>query len=117
LSQDFTKQIIAWTKKIARAEKAAIKNLNIIITDDKYLKKLNRTYFRKNSPTNVIAFPMEEVSEIYVSYEQAKNNRELCYYIVHGLLHILGYEHTNERETNAMDNRCLLYLEAMALDR
>ena len=49
---------------------------------------------------------MDKVSEIYVSGEKAKNNRQLYYYIIHGLLHIIGYEHRNSKENKLMENKC-----------
>jgi rRNA maturation RNase YbeY len=53
---------------------------------------------------------MEEVSEIYVSQERAKDNEELYYYIIHGLLHIIGYDHRNKKEELLMGNKCCEYL-------
>ncbi|MBN2621147.1 rRNA maturation RNAse YbeY [candidate division WOR-3 bacterium] len=90
--------------------------LNIIITNDAHLKNLNKRFLKKNKPTNVIAFPMGEVNEIYVSYDQARTEGELYYFIIHGLLHLLGYEHDSKTDEKAMDKRCREYLNTVFPD-
>lgn len=97
-------------RKVVKKEKAKLDTLNIIITDNTYLKKLNALFFKKNRPTNVISFNMDDVSEIYVSRDKSRSNEELLYYIIHGLLHIIGYEHRNAKEELFMENKCLDYL-------
>ena len=77
-------------EKTLAAEGTIVKTLNIIITNDNYLKALNRRFLKKDKPTNVISFHMEEVSEIYISNDQVSDTNELYYYIIHGLLHIVG---------------------------
>ena len=96
-------------KKVLREEKFKLNKLHIVIERDNYLRKLNKMFFRKDRATNVISFDMEEVSEIYVSYDRVKNHEDLYYYIVHGLLHIIGYDHRNSHERKNMRDRCLHY--------
>ena len=105
--------IVQLVKKISKEEKYKLDMLNIIIADDNYLKKLNKMFLKKNRTTNVISFNMDKVSEIYVSGEKAKNNRQLYYYIIHGLLHIIGYEHRNSKENKLMENKCFRYLSVL----
>jgi len=97
-------------------EKTELKNLNIILTNNNYLKELNRKFLKKDKPTNVISFRMEEVSEIYISYDRVSNTDELYYYIIHGLLHIIGYDHKTKAETKTMESKCLQYLKDAAKD-
>lgn len=96
-------------RRVLKEEKYELQRLNVIIERDSYLRKLNKMFFGKNRPTNVISFDMEEVSEIYISYDKVKNPEDLYYYIVHGLLHIIGYNHRNEKEEKKMKNKCLRY--------
>lgn len=105
--------IVQLVKKISKEEKCKLDVLNIIIADDNYLKKLNKMFLKKNRTTNVISFNMDKVSEIYVSGEKAKNNRQLYYYIIHGLLHIIGYEHRNSKQNKLMENKCFRYLSVL----
>ncbi len=96
---------------MVKGEGFQLANLNIVITDNNYLKKLNKMFFKKNRPTNVISFNMDEVCELYVSRDKVKDTKDLYYYIIHGLLHIIGYDHRNKEEVKIMENKCLKYLE------
>ena len=101
-----------------------IKNplLNVVIVDNKKIREINKEYRNKDSVTDVISFAFEEVKdvnyedvrflgEIYISYERCKEQaseyghtvrREFCYLAVHGLLHLLGYDHMNEEDKKVM---------------
>ncbi len=103
------KRIRTIIKKVLRDEKYKLDNLNIVIESDNYLRKLNKMFFKKDKATNVISFNMEEVSEIYVSHDKVKNREELYYYIVHGLLHIIGYDHRDSHGFKIMRDKCLHY--------
>ena len=96
--------------------------LNIVIVDNKKIQELNKIYRDKDAVTDVISFAFEEsdnlkydnmrfLGEIYISYdkcvEQAKEyghsiEREFCYLAVHGLLHLLGYDHIKEEDKKIM---------------
>ncbi len=96
--------------------------LNIVIVDNKKIQEINKVYRNKDSVTDVISFAFEEsdnleydnmrfLGEIYISYdkcvEQAKEyghsfKREFCYLAVHGLLHLLGYDHIKEEDKKVM---------------
>ncbi len=105
-------------------KKMNVKNplLNIVIVDNKKIQEINKTYRNKDAVTDVISFAFEEVSdveytdvrflgEIYISYERCKEQaeeyghsvkREFCYLAVHGLLHLLGYDHIEEEDKKVM---------------
>jgi len=96
--------------------------LNIVIVDNEKIREINREYRGKDSVTDVISFAFEEVNdvdyedvrflgEIYISYERCKEQardfghsvrREFSYLAVHGLLHLLGYDHMNESDKKVM---------------
>jgi probable rRNA maturation factor len=107
------RKIVKLVKKILKGEGYKLNKLNIIITDNNHLKELNRKFLKKNRSTNVMAFNMDEVSEIYVSGEKVKNNEELYYYITHALLHIIGFEHRNSNENKLMEEKCFQYLSIL----
>ncbi len=95
--------------QIVRSEgKEPFKELNVIIVDDTYMISLNREFLKRNGTTDVIAFPLDDVGEIYVSAEVAAERspedplKELALYIVHGLLHLLGYDHQRPEEDKIM---------------
>ena len=96
--------------------------LNIVIVDKNRIQEINREYRDKDAVTDVISFAFEEVDdleydnirflgEIYICYdrcvEQAKEyghsiKREFCYLAVHGLLHLLGYDHMTTEDKAVM---------------
>lgn len=95
---------------------------NIIIVDNEKIREINKQYRGKDSITDVISFAFEEsddikydnlrfLGEIYISYDKCLEQsiefnhsfeRELCYLSVHGLLHLLGYDHINEEDKKVM---------------
>ena len=105
-------------------KKMNVKNplLNIVIVDNKRIQEINKLYRNKDAVTDVISFAFEEVDdvkykdvrflgEIYISYERCKEQakeyghsikREFCYLAVHGLLHLLGYDHIEEEDKKVM---------------
>jgi len=96
--------------------------LNVVIVDNKKIQEINKEYRGKDAVTDVISFAFEEVNdveydnvrflgEIYISYERCKEQakdfghsvkREFCYLAVHGLLHLLGYDHMVEEDKKVM---------------
>ena len=94
---------------------------NIVIIDDDKIHELNRVYREIDRATDVISFALEDddtvisderiLGDIYISYDhvisQAKEyghseKRELCFLAVHGLLHLLGYDHMNKEDEDKM---------------
>jgi rRNA maturation RNase YbeY len=88
------------------------------------MRRINRTYFGRNSDTDVIAFPYGDdeseagggvlLGDIVVSVHRARVqarewhtdiNREILLYIVHGILHLCGYDDTRPRERKRMEAR------------
>mgnify|MGYP000602974612 CR=1 FL=1 len=99
------KEIIELINRIFKKEKIKTKELNLIICDDKFIKKLNRKFLKRNYPTDVLAFNFDKdfLGEIYVSKDQAlkqakedkvKYTYRLKYLILHGLFHLLSYSHS-----------------------
>jgi probable rRNA maturation factor len=98
------------TRTIVAAEEFTCTCINIIIEKDAYLQKLNKRFFNRNSPTNVIAFDMDDICEIYVSIDQIGCKEDLYYFIIHGLLHLAGYDHKSTKEAVIMKRMCNKYL-------
>ncbi|MFC1514437.1 rRNA maturation RNase YbeY [Candidatus Omnitrophota bacterium] len=84
--------------------------ISFVFTDDRRIRLLNKEYFRKDRPTDVICFDLRDdadpsgcLAEVIISCEQARRNwrifstdlrRELLLYVVHGLLHLFGFKDT-----------------------
>jgi rRNA maturation RNase YbeY len=101
----------AWLKKVAEKEGVKVKNLNYIFCSDNYLHKINMEYLDHDTYTDIITFDNSEdesiiEGDIFISIERVTENSqnlntvfddELKRVIVHGLLHLCGYDdHTPE---------------------
>lgn len=111
ISSRIKEKISTLAEYIINEERATINDLNIIITNDKYMTELNKKFLKINRSTNVLSFHMEEISEIYISYDRVDTPDDLLYYIAHGLLHIIGYDHSRTAESKKMENKCHQYLK------
>lgn len=86
--------------------------LSILLTDDREIHKLNLAYRGKDKPTDVLSFPLDEdaarvqgmLGDVVISLPTAKRQaralkvsprEELLRLLVHGTLHLLGYDHEN----------------------
>lgn len=94
--------------------------VNIIIVDNEEIKKINKEYRNIDNITDVISFALEDIEfktpfrvlgDIYISYDKVKEQalkyehsekRELYFLATHGLLHLLGYDHMNEKDEKIM---------------
>ncbi len=81
-------------------------DLEIELLDDRQITELNEKFFSRPWPTNVISFPQEKddghLGDIVVSVETVRRETEelgysldegAVYYLIHGILHLLGFEH------------------------
>lgn len=105
-------------------------NLNVV--GDLEIKTLNHEYRGKDKPTNVLSFPAYDPSDIYpaeipiplgdiiISHEtirreaaeQDKNpDQHFTHMIIHGLLHLVGYDHENEQDAEKMESLEISILE------
>jgi probable rRNA maturation factor len=99
--------------------------VSVVLADDEYIHQLNRQYRGKDCPTDVLSFALNEgeepevidgpkevlLGDIIISLETATRQaeeyghsleRELSYLTVHGILHLLGYDHMTEDEKKEM---------------
>ncbi len=120
--------------RVLEAEKIASSiEMGLLITDSQTIQKLNRIYRGEDKPTDVLAFQMtpgmnqelelpfvsapdgiKHLGEVVISYQEAVKQaqeqghgvtRELAFLIVHGILHLLGYDHELPEEERKMRDR------------
>ena len=119
-------------RQVLKAEEVAHPyEVSMVFTDSETVQQLNRDYRGMDEPTDVLAFymlpqgegndsfalPPDEVTrlgEVIISYPQAMEQareqghspeRELALLIVHGILHLLGYDHEKPEEEDEMRKR------------
>lgn len=103
---------IALERFLRRLMRRAKKNLDLSIAfvDRRQMQRLNHLYRRHNRPTDVLSF--EDLNEIIICSEvaqrQAKlsrwsSEREIKFLLVHGLLHLLGFDHQTKAQKIKMD--------------
>ena len=90
--------------------------LSIVLVDNSRIKELNKQYFNSDEVTDVISFPLSNnknslSGEVIVSVETAVDTAgkrnisvegEIVLYILHGILHLLGYDDGNEGDARVM---------------
>lgn len=93
--------------------------VSLLLTSDEIIKELNNQYRNKDKPTDVLSFPMEDklmLGDIAISIDTAKKQaeereialeREVAFLFIHGLLHLLGYDH----ETSIEDEKEMFELQ------
>ena len=116
------------------------REISVLLTDDKFMTGLNRDYRNKDQPTNVLSFsnfgkgielpelPEEETliyGDVVVSFETVKNEAEsegktleghLSHMIIHGVLHLLGYDHEEASEAEKMEAIEIQILGSLGFD-
>lgn len=84
---------------------------SVLLVSDAQIKKLNKTYCKKNHPTDVLSF---DTGDIIISTETAKRNakiynntleKELALYVIHGILHLIGYDDTSKSKAKIMQQK------------
>lgn len=113
--------------------------VSVIISNEKYIQKVNSEYRNIDKVTDVLSFPMFEKNEI----EEAKNNpevlgdiivcipkveeqakeynhsfnREFAYMLVHGFYHLMGYDHIEDEDKKEMRAKEEVILEKLKIER
>ena len=115
-------------KKIAQAILALVgqadAELSLALIGNPEMQRLNAKYRRRNYPTDVLSFPIEErfssthrqLGDVVISVERAReqakerdrtHDEEMVTLLIHGIVHLLGYDH----ERSARDARVMKQLE------
>lgn len=96
--------------------------LSLLIVDNDEIQQINRDYLERDRPTNVISFAMQEgegggvqpqlLGDVVISAERAAEDaqeagipleHELVFLLLHGILHLLGYDHEHGTEDQALE--------------
>ena len=124
-------------ENICKDESLGDGEFNIIIVDNKKIQELNKEYRNIDKVTDVISFALEDdetykldnyrmLGDIYICIEKAYSQaeeyghsfkRELSFLAVHGLLHLLGYDHMTKEEEEIMFSKQEEVLNRYGIER
>ena len=94
--------------------------LSIVLLDSEKIREINQKYRQKNQETDVLSFSYAERGEIVLAPGVIKKEaqelglsfqEELIKRLIHGLLHLSGYDHQEEEEANLMETKQDYYLK------
>jgi len=110
---------------IIRREGYKAGEINIIFISDKTILNLNKKFLGRNYPTDILVFSDSVrnlvTGEVYISIERVKENstiysegnfeHELRRIIIHGILHLIGYDDRTKKDKDIMTEKEELYLQ------
>ncbi|MFO7820034.1 MAG: rRNA maturation RNase YbeY [Halanaerobacter sp.] len=101
------------SQKVLESEEVD-KEVSVALVDNEYIKELNNKYRSKDEATDVLSFPQEDkdlLGDIIISIPRAKEQaeeynhslaREIGFLTVHGMFHLIGYDHHQQAEKEEM---------------
>ena len=121
----------SWIKTVIKKEGCTLNSLNYIFCSDEYLKEINIQYLGHNTYTDIVTFnynPSKDVldGEIYISVDRVRDNAksfdsdfqsELHRVIIHGVLHLIGFNDKTKREKTLMREKEDTYLSLLNISK
>lgn len=135
--EDYVRLAVEKVGELYDAEDAEV---SITLTDNAHIHELNKTYRGIDRPTDVLSFALNEsdepeildgpevdvLGELVISVERAREQameyghslrREIAFLTVHGMLHLLGYDHMKEEERREMEEEQRYVMEQLGIPR
>lgn len=113
-------------RRLAQAVRLKPESFSAVLVSDRRIRELNRRYRQQSEATDVLSFPVVEngyLGDIVISVETARRQarllghgllRELELLLLHGVLHLMGYDHETDR--GQMDRRELTLRRRLGLE-
>ncbi|MCX6269219.1 MAG: rRNA maturation RNase YbeY [Bacteroidetes bacterium] len=116
-----------WIEDVVKSEGQTAGSLNFILCTDDYLYELNYKYLKHKSLTDILTFNYNNESEyisgdIYISFPRIRENahhykqkieNELHRVMIHGVLHLIGYNDSTKQEKSQMTEKENFYLQTL----
>jgi probable rRNA maturation factor len=108
----YSAKVKAWSAAALRGTRGGA--LSVVLADDAFVRDLNHTYRGKDKATNVLSFAGEgdELGDVVLAYETVKREakaqgksfvRHTAHLVVHGCLHLAGYDHKDAHDADKME--------------
>ena len=130
-TQEWKAKLRPYCKTVREACWAALEpsgchlELTVVLADDAMVKELNRDFRGKNKPTNVLSFPGDgHLGDIVLAFETVAREAEeqgksirahTQHLLVHGVLHLLGYDHMKDDEAEHMEKKEIKILKKLGV--
>ena len=134
-----TQDVLALTwDMLPKQPKGVIPECTVTLSHDSKIKILNKHYRSKDKPTNVLSFPMFDkssdiptgagqvpIGDIIIAFETIKReaieqNKTLSdhftHMLIHGFLHLLGYDHMNDKDAKSMETLEIKILKKLGIN-
>lgn len=133
--QKFSEETLAFTWKQIKGKSKTSPSISIVFTDDARVKKLNKQFRNKNKPTNVLSFqtwpdiasippgdiPIGDIVFAFETVQREAGEKgvsfkdHLTHLMIHGFLHLCGYDHLTDEEAEIMENLEIKILKKMGI--
>ena len=138
--QEYVENVTAAAQKVGELYGVENGEVSITLTNNDYIHTLNKQYRGIDRPTDVLSFALNESEEpdvedgpdvnvlgdLVISVERAKEQaadyghsvkREIAFLTVHGMLHLLGYDHMEEEDRIEMEAEQRFVMEKLGIPR
>ena len=114
-----------WIKEVIEEEGFELTRIDYIFCSDEFLLEVNRTHLDHDFYTDIITFPLNPnpiIAEIYISLDRVRENAtsysvsfedELMRVIIHGILHLCGYDDHEEADIAFIRKKEAYYLKKL----
>lgn len=97
--------------------------VSVVLVDDLFISRLNLKYHHRRGPTDVLSFPFDHeelLGDVYINLDAARRQakeyghnltREVRLLLIHGILHLCGYDDQEEEKRKRMRAKENYYLE------
>ena len=135
--EEYVRRAVEKVGELYDAENAEV---SVTLTDNAHIHELNRDYRGIDRPTDVLSFALNEseepeivggpetdvLGELVISVERAEEQaeeyghslrREIAFLTVHGMLHLLGYDHIEDEEREEMEREQRFVMKQLGIPR
>lgn len=126
-------QFSQWLSAVAKQQEIEDTEITIRLVDAEESQYLNGTYRNKDKPTNVLSFPFEAPPGVELPFlgdlvicssvvaQEAKQQNKIeqhhwAHMVIHGCLHLLGYDHIDDNEADEMEAKEVTILHSIGID-